>query len=76
MAKKISVSFKETTKDTRLYMFINGYLEDKSSGIKKAISEYYKEEIKEFFKDEYTSKKESEEIKESESNNNLDILNF
>ena len=24
MAKKISVSFKETTKDTRLYMFING----------------------------------------------------
>lgn len=76
MAKKMSVSFKETTKDTRLYMFINEYLEDKSSGIKKAISEYYKEEIKEFFKDKDNSKKELEEIKESESNNNLDILNF
>lgn len=44
MARKISISFKETTKDIKLYTFLDS-LEDKSADIKKALREYYKKEL-------------------------------
>ena len=44
MARKISISFKETTKDIQLYTFLDS-LEDKSADIKKALREYYKKEL-------------------------------
>lgn len=44
MARKLSISFKETTKDIQLYTFLDS-LEDKSADIKKALREYYKKEL-------------------------------
>lgn len=44
MARKLSISFKETTKDIQLYTFLNS-LEDKSADIKRALREYFKEEL-------------------------------
>lgn len=44
MARKLSISFKETTKDIQLYTFLDS-LEDKSADIKKALREYYKNEL-------------------------------
>jgi len=65
MARKISISFKETKKDLELYNFINS-LDDKSSDIKKALREFYKKELNE------------EGVIESnkEKSENINILDF
>lgn len=42
MARKISISFKETKKDIDLYNIING-LEDKSAEIKSILRKHFKE---------------------------------
>lgn len=44
MSKKITISFKETTKDMQLYLFLNN-LEDKSNEIKEALRKIYSKEL-------------------------------
>ena len=46
MARKISISFKETKKDIDLYNVINE-LDDKSAEIKFILREYFKNELRE-----------------------------
>lgn len=43
MARKISISFKETTKDIKLYNYINA-LEDKSTEVKSLLRQALKNE--------------------------------
>lgn len=64
MARKISISFKETKKDLELYNFINS-LDDKSSDIKKILRDYYENKHN---KDNKDSNKEKSE--------NINILDF
>ncbi|NFQ84198.1 circadian clock-controlled protein [Clostridium sporogenes] len=64
MAKKISISFKETDKDTQLYDFLLD-MEDRSCEVKKVLREAFKIDNKTVKKD--NTKKEKEEI---------NILNF
>lgn len=46
MARKISVSFKETKKDIELFIFLNS-LDDKSADIKAALRSFYKNQMNE-----------------------------
>lgn len=46
MARKISVSFKETKKDIELFSFLNS-LDDKSADIKAALRNFYKNQLNE-----------------------------
>ncbi|EKQ56405.1 MULTISPECIES: hypothetical protein [unclassified Clostridium] len=67
MARKISISFKETEKDIKLYNFLNA-LDDKSADIKTVLRNFYKSQLNE--KDipvESYVKKANEEV---------DVLNF
>ena len=59
MARKISISFKETKKDIELYNFINS-LDDKSADLKSALRNYYKNQLNnsEIKKDEIVEEKE------------------
>lgn len=45
MARKISISFKETGKDLELYDIINN-LDDKSADLKNILRNYFKDELK------------------------------
>ncbi|ALR90187.1 hypothetical protein [Clostridium butyricum] len=45
MARKISISFKETRKDLELYDIINN-LDDKSADLKNILRNYFKDELK------------------------------
>lgn len=67
MAKKLSISFKQTKKDIELYNFLNS-LDDKSADIKSILRNFYKDQLSE--KDipvkDYV-KKEDEEV---------NVLNF
>lgn len=67
MAKKISVSFKETEKDIKLFIFLKS-LDDMSADIKSILRNYYKDQLNE--KDtpakDYVKK----------ADNEVDILNF
>ncbi|WP_010295812.1 hypothetical protein [Clostridium senegalense] len=70
MARKISISFKETTKDLELYELLNN-MEDKSCEIKRLLRKVIKEEnTKEL--------KETAKIAKTETtkNKNIDILDF
>ncbi|CAI3549250.1 circadian clock-controlled protein [Clostridium neonatale] len=64
MARKISISFKETKKDIELFNILME-LDDKSSDIKKILREYY-------------TGKQSKDSKEfnKEKSENINILNF
>ena len=64
MARKISISFKETKKDIELFNILME-LDDKSSDIKKILREYY-------------TAKQSKDSKEfnKEKSENINILNF
>lgn len=64
MARKISISFKETRKDIELFNILME-LDDKSSDIKKVLRDYYKDK---------QNKSSKEPIKEKSEN--IDILNF
>lgn len=64
MARKISISFKETRKDIELFNILME-LDDKSSDIKKVLRDYYKDN---------QNKGSKEPIKEKSEN--IDILNF
>ena len=44
MARKISISFKETKKDLELYNIINS-LDDKSADLKNILREHFKNEL-------------------------------
>lgn len=46
MARKISISFKETKKDIVLYNFLNA-LDDKSADIKTVLRNFYKDQLNE-----------------------------
>lgn len=46
MARKISISFKNTKKDIKLYEFLIS-LEDKSADIKNILRNYYKDQLEE-----------------------------
>ena len=46
MARKISISFKETKKDIELFNFLNS-LDDKSADIKVALRNFYKNQLSE-----------------------------
>lgn len=62
MARKISISFKETSKDLSLYNYLMG-LDDKSSEIKSILRQAIKLDDKKV-------------IKEKGENKDIDILNF
>lgn len=64
MAKKISVSFKETTKDLELYDWVMS-MEDKSYEIKQI--------LREVFKKQNTTNKI---VKREKENEEVNILNF
>lgn len=64
MAKKISVSFKETTKDLELYDWVMS-MEDKSYEIKQI--------LREVFKKQNTTNKI---VKQEKENEEVNILNF
>lgn len=68
MARKISISFKETKKDIELFNFLNS-LDDKSADIKLVLRNFYKNEMneKEVPVEEDYVKKADEEV---------DVLNF
>lgn len=63
MARKISISFKETSKDLALYNYLMS-LDDKSSEIKSILRQAIKLETKE-------TKKETDSV-----DKDIDILNF
>ncbi|WP_142415377.1 circadian clock-controlled protein [Hathewaya massiliensis] len=65
MARKISVSFKETTKDLELYNIVNN-MEDKSCEIKKILREFLIEK----------NNKNGSEIKSNNEDENINILDF
>ena len=67
MARKISISFKETKKDIELFDFLTS-LDDKSADIKAALRSFYKNHIneKDMPAEEYVKKAEEE----------IDVLNF
>jgi hypothetical protein len=46
MARKISVSFKESKKDIKLFDFLNS-LDDKSADIKAVLRDFYKNQLNE-----------------------------
>lgn len=58
MARKITISFKETSKDIDLYNYIKG-LDDKSSEIKNILREAFKNKLS----------KEEKQIKNTRSEN-------
>lgn len=67
MAMKISISFKNTKKDIKLYDFLNS-LDDKSADIKTVLRNFYKDQMndKEVPAQDYVKK----------SDNEVDVLNF
>lgn len=67
MARKISVSFKETKKDIELFVFLNS-LDDKSADIKAA--------LRSFYKDQLNGKDTQEEKYVKETNEEVNVLDF
>lgn len=67
MARKISISFKETKKDIELFNFLNS-LDDKSADIKTTLRTFYKNQLngKDVSVEDYVKKADEE----------IDVLNF
>lgn len=67
MARKISVSFKESKKDIKLFDFLNS-LDDKSADIKAVLRDFYKDKLneKDVQVEDYVKKVDNE----------VDVLNF
>lgn len=61
MARKISISFKETKKDVELFNFLNS-LDDKSADIKTVLRNFYKNQMndKDVPVEDYVKKEDAE----------------
>lgn len=73
MATKISVSFKNTTKDQKLYNYFDN-MEDRSTEIKIILSEWYEINIENKELANISDSKKTEAIKENKVD--MDITDF
>lgn len=71
MATKLSISFKNNTKETKLYNFFNN-LEDKSNEMKKILAYWYENNVN----SEKITSERKEESKEEIEKVDIDITDF
>lgn len=75
MAKKISVSFKETEKDIKLFVFLKS-LDDMSADIKAALRDFYKDQLRDFYKNKLNEKDAPVEDYVKKADEEVNVLDF